>query len=207
VDESTESGFWNTDEGTSRGPSGRRYTAAMAFHHLALAARDMPAIDRFYREAMGFALERVVIARTPEGGWAKHFFYDAGDGELMAFWELHDEDIGDDFETGLSEAAGLPPWVNHVAFRAGSIEDLERRRDHWLACGYDVLDIDHGWCHSIYTTDPNRTLVEWCCTTGAATGADRERARRAVTRDDLPFDAEQARVRVHTSPHDPLHER
>lgn len=179
----------------------------MPYHHLALAVHDMTAIDCFYREAMGFSLERVVIAKTPEGGWAKHFFYDAGDGELLAFWELHDEQIGDDFETGLAEAAGLPPWVNHVAFKANTIEELEQRSEHWLDCGYDVLDIDHGWCHSIYTTDPNRTLVEWCCTTAEPSETDRARAREALVRDDLPFDEGQARARVRESPNVALHRR
>jgi len=179
----------------------------MPYHHLAVAVRDIRAVDLFYRETMGFELERVVIAKTPEGGWAKHFFYDAGAGELMAFWEIHDDQIGNDFETGLSEAAGLPPWVNHVAFGAESLQRIDERRETWLAAGYDVLDIDHGWCHSVYTTDPNRTLVEWCCTTAQATGADRARAQAALTSDDLDFDAEEAVVKVHRSPHTPLHRR
>lgn len=167
----------------------------------------MRAIDCFYAQAMGFRLVRAVIAKTPEDGWAKHFFYETGDGELMAFWELHDESIRDDFPTGMSEAAGLPPWVNHLAFRADSVEELERRCEHWLECGYPVIDIDHGWCHSIYTTDPNATLVEWCCTTGAASEQDRARALEALTRDDLPFDEQEARVRVRKSENEPLHLR
>ena len=72
----------------------------MAFHHVAVAAQDMPAIDAFYGEATGFELVKVEIAPTPDGGWAKHFFYDTGNGEMMAFWELHDEKIGDDYKVG-----------------------------------------------------------------------------------------------------------
>jgi len=167
----------------------------------------MTAIDRFYTEAMGFELARVGLAKTPEGGWAKHFFYDTGGGELMAFWELHDEAIGDDFPTGLSQAAGLPPWVNHLAFRADSVDEIERRSERWLECGYDVIEIDHGWCRSIYATDPNGTLVEWCCTTREATEQDRERALEALTRDDMPFDEDAPRVRVHKAENVPLHRR
>ena len=76
----------------------------MPYHHLALATHDMKAIDLFYSMAMGFELVKVEVAPTPGGGWAKHFFYDTGNGELMAFWELHDDSLPQDFPTGLSTA-------------------------------------------------------------------------------------------------------
>ena len=100
----------------------------MPFHHLAVAVRDMAAIHRFYTAAMGFELVKAEIAKTPEGGWAKHFFYTTGGDALMAFWELHDEKLPEEFPTGLSEAAGLPPWVNHVAFGAADAADLEVKK-------------------------------------------------------------------------------
>ena len=168
----------------------------MPFHHLAVAVHDMQAIDRFYSQAMGFELVKVVVAKTPEGGWAKHFFYSTGEGELMAFWEIHDPALGNDFPTGLSEAAGLPPWVNHVAFSAADPDEIQHNKKRWLDHGYDVLEIDHGWCYSIYTTDPNRTLVEFCITTRDFDEKDREIAHRALTEDDLPFAPEQT-VTVH----------
>ena len=34
----------------------------MPFHHVAVAAQDMPAIDAFYSEATGFDLVKVEIA-------------------------------------------------------------------------------------------------------------------------------------------------
>jgi len=179
----------------------------MPFHHVAIAARDLVAVDRFYTGAMGFELARVVIAPTPEGGWAKHFFYDAGGGEMIAFWEVHDENIGPDYPTALSTGAGLPPWVNHLAFAADAAETLAKRRDHWLESGYGVIEIDHDWCQSVYTTDPGGTLVEWCWTLREPSSADRERARAALVRDDLPHDEHRARVTVHKAAATPLHER
>jgi hypothetical protein len=44
----------------------------------------------------------------------------------------------------------------------------------------DVIEIDHGWCHSVYTTDPNGILVEFCLSTRAFTTADREEAARLL---------------------------
>jgi catechol 2,3-dioxygenase-like lactoylglutathione lyase family enzyme len=166
----------------------------VGFHHMAMAARDMAAIHCFYGEVTGFELVKVEIGKTPNGGWAKHFFYDTGGGGLVAFWELHDESLPKAFEAGLSAAAGLPEWVNHVAFEARDEADLEARASRWLAHGLEVLEIDHNWCKSVYTRDPNGTLVEFCVTTEAFSEADREHARQALSRDDLPWSPEPARL-------------
>jgi hypothetical protein len=47
---------------------------------------------------------------------------------------------------------------------AADLDLLDQHRERWLAFGLDVLRIDHGWATSIYTDDPNGTMVEWCCT-------------------------------------------
>jgi len=177
------------------------------FHHLALATRDIKAIDTFYTHAMGFELVKVEAAATPEGGWAKHFFYSTGNGEMMAFWELHVEALPQDFETGLSKAVGLPQWVNHLAFDPGSMEALQAARERWLAHGYHVLEIDHGWCYSIYTQDPNGTLVEWCVTTAEFDAADREKARKAVESDDIELEQAKPSTQMHYAKIKPLHKR
>ncbi|HBU32589.1 MAG TPA: VOC family protein, partial [Hyphomonas sp.] len=51
----------------------------------------------------------------------------------------------------------------------------------WLAAGLDVFEIDHNWCHSIYTKDPNDNAVEFCLTSGTFTEADRQRALDALS--------------------------
>lgn len=146
----------------------------MAFNHVAFATRDLAATHAFYTEVMGFRLAKVVAAPTDTpGGWARHVFYDTGDGELMAFWDLHDSAIGTDFETAVSTGLGLPAWVNHVAFDAESIDVLEAHRERWRAKGHTVAQVDHGFCLSIYITDPNGILVEFCCNTREL-GADDE---------------------------------
>ena len=98
----------------------------MGFHHVALATKDTAATHDFYTRVMGFQLVKVVAAPTPgdKGGWSKHFFYDTGANGMIAFWELHDDDIGHDFPTDLNRSLGLPWWVNHLAFDAPTLEDL-----------------------------------------------------------------------------------
>jgi catechol 2,3-dioxygenase-like lactoylglutathione lyase family enzyme len=154
----------------------------MAFHHIALATRDLAATHRFYTEVMGFKVVKVVVAPTPEeSGWAKHVFYDTGNGELIAFWEIHDAEIEAGRWTGdLSKVIGLPQWVNHVAFDAPTLEDLEGRKQRWREHGLTVAEIDHGFCTSIYATDPNEILVEFCCTTRPFSDEELAAASRLV---------------------------
>lgn len=150
----------------------------MAFHHVALATKDLAATHRFYTEAMGFSLAKVVASPTPEGGWARHVFYDTGDG-FIAFWDLHVDALGD-FGTDLNKSLGLPVWVNHLAFRADGMEDLERRREQWRRNGITVAQVDHGFCASIYATDPNGIMVEFCTDTTGLSAADAAEADRLL---------------------------
>lgn len=132
----------------------------MAVHHIALATRDASETHAFYTEAMGFRLAKVVAGET-ENGWSKHFFYDTGDGGFIAFWELHDPTITE-YRSEVSTGLGLPIWVNHFAFSAEGEEALQAAKARWLEYGVPVAEVDHGWCRSIYTTDPNGIMVEWC---------------------------------------------
>jgi catechol-2,3-dioxygenase len=70
--------------------------------------------------------------------------------------------------------------VNHLAFTARDRAQLEASKRRWLAHGCDVAEVDHGWCVSIYATDPNGTMVEWCLTTRPLDAADRAEAERLL---------------------------
>jgi catechol 2,3-dioxygenase-like lactoylglutathione lyase family enzyme len=159
----------------------------MGFHHLALATRDIKATHEFYTAAMGFALVKVAVGPAGKRGFAKHLFYDTGDGELIAFWDLHDPDLPADWSPAIATGLGLPPWTNHVAFAATDRADIDRRRERWLAHGVDVMEVDHGWCLSVYATDPNGILVEFCTTTDA-NYADRAEAERLLADPAPPLD-------------------
>ncbi|NQY95892.1 MAG: VOC family protein [Henriciella sp.] len=154
----------------------------MTYHHLALAAKDMSAMHDFYENVMQFELVKVEIAPVMGGGWGKHFFYRMGgdDTKFIAFWELHDTPNQDKYEFDLNKAAHLPPGTNHISFTAHSVDELMVWKDRWTAAGLDALEIDHNWCHSVYTTDPNGNMVEFCVTTGSFTAEDRERALAAL---------------------------
>jgi catechol 2,3-dioxygenase-like lactoylglutathione lyase family enzyme len=152
----------------------------MAFHHVAIAARDLESTHRFYSEAMGFELVNVdVIPFGENGGWARHLFYDTGNGEMLAIWDLHDPELPD-FNPAISTGLGLPQFVNHIAFGSSSLDELDVRKDRWLAHGHDVVRVDHGWCVSIYANDPSGTMVEFCCTTRVFEAGDFARAQERL---------------------------
>ncbi|QLC25960.1 VOC family protein [Parasphingopyxis algicola] len=159
----------------------------MAYHHLALAAKDMKAIHDFYEGVMGFELVKVEIAPVMGGGWGKHFFYrmDADDSRFIAFWELHDVPGQADQVHDLNAAAKMPQGTNHYSFAVDTRAELDGWRERWNDAGRDVLEIDHNWCRSVYTRDPNGNMIEFCLTTGEFTEADRERALAALDETEM----------------------
>ncbi len=171
----------------------------MAYHHLALACRDIAAIHAFYEDVMGFELVKVEVGPVPEGGWAKHFFYRMAnnDSAFIAFWELHDVPGADDFETNLSKSAGLPDHINHIAFAVADMDELAVRKQRWLDAGLEVLEIDHNWCYSIYVKDPNDNLVEFCVTTATFSTEDRQTALRALDAGEPEFSPPPAKIEFH----------
>jgi catechol 2,3-dioxygenase-like lactoylglutathione lyase family enzyme len=159
----------------------------MSFHHVAVATRDVVASHDFYTRAMGFDLVKADAVPTPDGGWARHFFYDTHGHGMLAIWDIHDDaEVPDEFDPALSRGLGLPAWVNHLAFDAGDLDGLAEHRRRLLDYGLGVAEIDHGWCTSIYVEDPNGTMVEFCATTSAFTSADRDDAARTLAATEQP---------------------
>jgi len=170
----------------------------MAFHHVAIATRDLDASHRFYTEAMGFELVHVDVIPFLEDGWARHLFYDTGNGELLALWDLHDAGTLGEYDPAISTGLGLPNFVNHIAFGAADLDDLEVRKDRLVAQGHDVARIDHGWCTSIYANDPSGIMVEFCTTTAALTDENRRAAARRLKADAPPVSREEPNVEFFT---------
>ena len=147
----------------------------MGIHHMAFATKDAKATHEFYTRAMGFELVKVEVARSATG-FMKHLFYGTGSEReaMIAFWDIQDPALGDAWETDISRGLGLPQGLNHLAFSASDLTDIARRRERWLSAGHDVLEIDHGWCTSIYTEDPNGIIVEFCVLTQPFTERDKQ---------------------------------
>jgi catechol 2,3-dioxygenase-like lactoylglutathione lyase family enzyme len=138
----------------------------MPLHHVAYATRDVVATTHFYEDLMGFPLVHTEM-QVHDASWMRHIFFDIGEGangdrEAIAFF--HFEGVGEtpDWTSDLSDGVGLPVWVNHVAFRA-TTEQQQAVRERMDAEGIaPLMDVDHGWCHSVYYVDPNGIMVELC---------------------------------------------
>ena len=138
-------------------------------HHVAFATRDVEATYDFYAKRLGMKLVHTENHAQTVGdktGWMRHFFFDMGEGASMAFFEVSDVGEDPDFTTDVSTGAGLPVWVNHVAFKLHSLDELIEMRERCRANDVELLmETDHGWCHSIYMVDPNGIMVEFSVTT------------------------------------------
>lgn len=170
----------------------------MGVSHIALAVKDIGETHRFYTEAMGFALVKVEV--IPQGGgYARHVFYSTGSpvDQLMAFWDLSGVPGAGDLRTDICRDLGLEPMTNHIAFQADDLADIERRKQRWLRFGRDVLEIDHGWVHSIYTEDPDGIVVEFAVLTRALTEQDAREAQDLLRAVDPPLSAEKTRIVLH----------
>jgi catechol 2,3-dioxygenase-like lactoylglutathione lyase family enzyme len=162
----------------------------MPLHHVAYATKDCEATRHFYEDLMGFPLLYTETTVHPEtGSWLRHLFFDigpddAGNTEAMAFFEVHNVGEQPGYTTDVSDGVGLPVWVNHVAFRA--TEEMQAGlRERMTAAGIEpLMDMDHGWCHSLYYVDPNGIMVEFCRDTPGFT-PNPEEARRLLTADPL----------------------
>ncbi len=134
-------------------------------HHVAYTTRDVEATYEFYTKKLGMRLLHAENNRQGDG-YFRHFFFGMGDGEAIAFFQLDGVGEEPDFKTEISTGLGLPPWANHIAFRLDTLEELETMTKQLHERGIpNVIQIDHGWCTSIYLLDPNGIMVEFCVTT------------------------------------------
>jgi len=139
------------------------------FHHIGLATHNMEATLEFYENVLGFETQVCEVISPAAGGAIRHAFLDAGNGEMIAFMECNNvEGVEDEFDTGINRGLGIRGGVMHFAFKATNLADLQARRENLVAKNVTVSKVvDHGWCQSIYFTDPNDLQLEFCVMTQA----------------------------------------
>ena len=127
-------------------------------HHAAYRCKDAKETVEFYRDALGMDFQLAIAEdKVPSTGAHDpymHVFLDAGNGNVLAFFELPTQpDMDRDRNT--------PQWVQHIAFRVGSMDELMATKAHLEGMGLDVLGpTHHGIFKSIYFFDPNGHRVE-----------------------------------------------
>lgn len=127
-------------------------------HHVAYRCKDAKETVEWYGKmlnmdfVLAFAEDHVPSTHEPDP--YMHLFLDAGNGNILAFFELPTKpEMGRDPNT--------PEWVQHIAFRVKDRDALIEYKEHLEANGVEVLGVtDHSLFHSIYFFDPNGHRLE-----------------------------------------------
>ena len=132
--------------------------AIQQLHHYAYKARDAEETRHFYEDILGLPLYHIIqsdyVPSTGEYCPYTHFFFRLQDGSFIAFF-----DLGDDVKP--EPSPNTPLWVNHIAFRVNTMQELEDTKARLQAHGVEVLGVtDHHIFKSIYFFDPNGIRLE-----------------------------------------------
>ncbi|MDD0817230.1 VOC family protein [Curvibacter sp. HBC28] len=144
-------------------------------HHYAYKARDAEETRHFYEDILGLPLYHIIqsdyVPSTGEYCPYTHFFFRLQDGSFIAFF-----DLGDDIKP--EPSPNTPLWVNHIAFRVNTEQELENTKARLQAHGVEVLGVtDHHIFKSIYFFDPNGIRLEL----SAQLANDADMARESTT--------------------------
>lgn len=128
-------------------PADRRpASTARGLHHTALLSSDVETTIRFYQDLLGFPLTELIENRDYPG--STHFFFDIGNGNLLAFFDFPGLDVGP-----YREVLG---GLHHIAISVAP--------DHWERLRSALADAGVGTEEhsgtSLYFRDPDGARVE-----------------------------------------------
>ena len=128
-------------------PTGERpASTARGLHHTALISSDVETTVRFYQDVLGFPLTELIENRDYPG--SSHFFFDIGNGNLLAFFDFPGLDVGP-----YAEVLG---GLHHCAI------SMEPERWQAIVARFEDAGVDHV-IHSevsVYFTDPDGARIE-----------------------------------------------
>jgi catechol 2,3-dioxygenase-like lactoylglutathione lyase family enzyme len=139
---------------------------------------------RFWHGVLGARL--VATIGTPA---FRHYFFDIGAGNTVAFFEYADEEL-----EIYAKPAGVPypkaSQFDHLSLNLPDEEALLRLRDRLKSHDCEVTDvIDHGFIRSIYFSDPIGMALEASWWTLDATGRPADYGDQRLFADDNPVPA------------------
>ncbi len=168
-------------------------------NHVALVCADMQRTVDFYSGVLGMPLIKSMDLPDDMG---QHFFFDAGNGDCVAFFWFRDAPDGEQWDTVPSALPGVGDIItavgsmNHLAFHVPP-EKFEEYRQRLIDKGVEVgpvLNHDDSptqvaekpypgvYIRSFYFADPDGIMLEFCCWTKRFT--DRDSAAVPRTSDD-----------------------
>ena len=152
-------------------------------HHTAYVTNDLEATRKFYEDVIGLPLVATWCEVDELFGAERtycHLFFGLGDGGALAFFKFAKPEDQQLFGPKMPQTP-----FHHIALNVDSETQaaIERRLE---AAGYQpptTFVLEHGYCRSVYVTDPNGMILEF---TRDHPEADRiNAARRANAHADL----------------------
>ncbi|WP_411122651.1 VOC family protein [Streptomyces sp. x-19] len=159
------------------------HTLPLRLHHHAWITDDQEANRRFYEEVIGLPLVATWTEREVMSGVERaysHALYGLADGSALAFFQFADAKDQQEFRTSINSTP-----LRHIAFKveAETQEAILKRIDAADYAEANAHVIDHGFCVSLYITDPNGLILEFAVDHPDADKIDAE--RRATAHADL----------------------
>jgi glyoxylase I family protein len=145
-------------QANSSSGEGRTGNLPLRMHHHAFVVADQERTRHFYEDILGLPLVATWVERTVFKGELmifSHTFYGLADGSALAFFNFADEKIQARMHCG--------PQKNlcyHIALAVD--EDTQQAIEaRCRAAALEPALIDHGYCKSLYVTDPDGLQVEF----------------------------------------------
>ena len=135
-------------------------------HHVAYRCHDAKATVEWYVRNLGMdfvlAIAEDQVPSTHEPDPYMHVFLDAGGGNVLAFFELPNA-------PAMGRDGNTPEWVQHIAFKVDSTEELLATKRKLEQAGIEVIGpTEHTIFKSIYFFDPNGHRLELAVDTATA---------------------------------------
>ncbi len=133
-------------------------------HHVAYRCKDAKATVEWYTKHMNMdfvlAIAEDLVPSTKAPDPYMHVFLDAGEGNVLAFFELPNY-------PAMGRDTNTPDWVQHIAFKVDDMAALEAAKAQLQAAGIEVVGpTNHTIFKSIYFFDPNGHRLELACDVG-----------------------------------------
>lgn len=130
-------------------------------HHNAYVTRDQEATRRFYEDLIGLPLIATWTEADELFGAERvycHTFFGLGDGGALAFFQFEKPEDQELFGPDVQNT----PFV-HIALKvAQEVQDgIKSRLEEAKWKPEETFVLEHGYCTSLYTRDPNGLMLEF----------------------------------------------
>jgi glyoxylase I family protein len=127
-------------------------------HHTAYVVKDQRATRRFYEDIIGLPLVACWTEADERFGALRvycHTFYGLGDGGGLAFFQFEKESDYEQFGPQFRPT----PFI-HIALKTDA-DTQQAIKERLEKSEWEHFVLDHGYCTSLYATDPDGLILEF----------------------------------------------